>query len=606
MLKIYNYFMKGKQAIQTALLTVLMAFLMTPAQANLVLTGVLDGPLSNGISKGAELFVTADIADLSMYGIGSANNGQGTDGEEFTFPAGAYTAGTYIYVATDSAGFFEYMGFYPDFTDSAMEVNGDDAVEVFMGGNVIDIFGDINTDGSGESWEYLDSWVYRKNGTGPDGTTFVGSNWTYAGVDVLDGCATNATCASVFPAGTYTTMGSGTPEFDFTASAFSVSEGDAAGVNVALSMSADCTIEVALDASSTAVEGTDFTFSSPQTLTFAAGDTTIQTISIPTIDNTDSDGERTIVLNLANSGGAGGCGIGTTDQVTITITDNDYQVADIAAVTAEDADGVATSLGSLVTLTGIVHCTNFRGGNGYDFALIDATGGITVFSFDDVDDYVMTEGDELSVSGEIAQFRGLTQLQPQAITVVSQGNAVNDYQLVTALDESTESLPIRLSGVSVVDPTQIGELGDSYNLDVTDGTNNFLVRVDSDANIPPDAIPTTGTFDIIGTGGQFGSSSAPFLDGYQIRPCGPGGFFTGIDAAFGTQFSMYPNPVNEQLIIETDIANYQVIISDMLGRELLRRNVSSNAAINTTSLQGGMYLVTVVADDKMWAEKIIK
>jgi len=257
MLKIYNYLnLKGKQAIQTALLTVLVTFLMTPAQANLIITGILDGPLSNGSSKGAELFVTADIADLSMYGIGSANNGGGTDGEEFTFPADAYTAGTFIYVATDSAGFFEYMGFYPDFTDSAMGVNGDDAVELFMGGNVIDIYGDINTDGSGESWEYLDSWVYRKNGTGPDGTTFVESNWTLAGVDILDGCTTNATCASVFPAGTYSAMGSATPELDFTSSAFSVTEGDAANVSVALSNSADCTIEVALDASSTAVEGT--------------------------------------------------------------------------------------------------------------------------------------------------------------------------------------------------------------------------------------------------------------------------------------------------------------------------------------------------------------
>jgi len=311
MLKIYNYWnLKGKQTIQTALLTILVTFLMTPAQANLTLTGVLDGPLSGGTSKGVELFVTADIADLSIYGIGAANNGGGTDDEEFTFSSGAYTAGTFIYVASDSAGFFEYMGFYPDFTDSSIDMNGDDAVEVFMNGNVIDIFGDINTDGSGESWEYLDSWVYRKNGTGPDSTTFVESNWTFAGVNILDDCTTNATCASVFPTGTYTTMGSGTPELDFTSSAFSIAEGDTANVSVALSMSADCTIEVALDTTGTAVEGTDFTFSSPQTLTFAAGDTTIQTISIPTIDNTDSDGERTIVLNLQN----GSCDIGAVSQ----------------------------------------------------------------------------------------------------------------------------------------------------------------------------------------------------------------------------------------------------------------------------------------------------
>jgi len=582
----------------------LATFLITPAQANVIITAVYDGPLSGGTPKGVELYVTADVADLSMYGIGSANNGQGTDGEEFTFPAGAFSAGTFIYVTTEADPFMTYFGFAPDFEDASMAINGDDAVELFMNGNVIDIFGDINVDGNGTGWEYLDSWAYRKDGTGPDGTTFAETNWDYGGVDAIEGCSDNASCGSVIPIGTYSAMMSSTAEFDFTTSGFSVTEGDEATVNVALTIATDCSIDVTLDASSTA-PAADFTFMN-QTLTFTAGGDLMQTLTIPTADNTDTDGERTVVLNLENNGGT--CEIGSVNQVVITITDNDFQVADIVDVTGEDADGVATSLGALVQLTGIVHCIDFRGGGGYDFALVDATAGVSVFSFDDVNDYVVTEGDELQIVGEIAQFRGLTQLAPSEIVVVSQGNSTSTFTAVDDLSEATESLPIAFSGVSVIDPSQIGEAGSSYNVDLmTSDGNIVLMRVDSDANIAPEDIPTTEAFNVIGIGGQFGGTSAPFLDGYQIRPCGIQSFSVSIDPAFGEQFAIFPNPVNDLLIIQTDIDNYQIEVSDVLGRQVLTQNGNGNSSVNISTLTKGMYLITIRSEDRVWsAEKVIK
>ncbi len=42
------------------------------------------------------------------------------------------------------------------FVDNSANNNGDDALELFSGGVVIDTFGDIATDGNGEPWEYLD------------------------------------------------------------------------------------------------------------------------------------------------------------------------------------------------------------------------------------------------------------------------------------------------------------------------------------------------------------------------------------------------------------------------------------------------------------------
>ena len=190
---------------------IISALSSTAIQANdLVISGVIDGPLSGGVPKAVELFVVNDIADLSTYALGTANNGGGTDGEEFTFPADASaSAGTYIYVASEIDGFTAFFGSAPDYDTSSMGINGDDAIELFKDGSVIDTFGDINTDGSGTAWEYLDGWAYRTSGQTANGGSFEASNWTYSGVDALDGSTTNTDAATPFPAGTFTTESGG-------------------------------------------------------------------------------------------------------------------------------------------------------------------------------------------------------------------------------------------------------------------------------------------------------------------------------------------------------------------------------------------------------------
>ena len=151
-----------------------------------------------------ELYVINDIDDLSSFGVGSANNGGGTDGQEFTFPADAVSAGTFIYVASEVDQFTAFFGFAPTYNaGSVMSINGDDAIELFENGSVSDTFGDINTNGNGEAWEYLDGWAYRNDDTGPEGATFTSTNWTYSGANALDGESDNASAATPFPIGTY-------------------------------------------------------------------------------------------------------------------------------------------------------------------------------------------------------------------------------------------------------------------------------------------------------------------------------------------------------------------------------------------------------------------
>jgi hypothetical protein len=173
--------------------------------SDMVITGVFDGPLTGGTPKVIELYVIRDITDLSVFGVGNANNGGGSDGQEFTFPNVTASVGDYIYIASEQPNFNEFFGFDPDYTSGVANINGDDAVELFQNGEVIDTFGDINTDGTGEAWEYTDGWAYRLSNSGPDGGTFVLNNWEFSGTGENDDDTSQGAATNPWPIGTFTT-----------------------------------------------------------------------------------------------------------------------------------------------------------------------------------------------------------------------------------------------------------------------------------------------------------------------------------------------------------------------------------------------------------------
>lgn len=174
---------------------------------DMIITGIIDGPLPGGLPKAVEITALVDIADLSIYGISNANNGGASSGKaDFTL-TGSATAGQKFYIATESVQFAAFFGFEPDFTNNEANINGDDVIELFKNDAVIDAFGEVGVDGSGKVWEHTDGWAYRKSGSAPNGGTFDASEWTFSGVDALDGMTDNATATSPFPAGTFTSEG---------------------------------------------------------------------------------------------------------------------------------------------------------------------------------------------------------------------------------------------------------------------------------------------------------------------------------------------------------------------------------------------------------------
>jgi uncharacterized protein len=183
----------------------LQSILLNIGTAGLVLTGVVDGPRTGGLPKAIELYALEDIADLSIYNIETPNNGAAAVGSEFAL-SGSISKGSYLWVASEAPGFTSYFGFAPTLVNNVANINGDDNVLLYKNAVVIDQFGVNGEDGTGKPWEYLDSFAYRNDDTGPD-TTFAITNWTSPGIDFLDSQGTsgiNGTGGKTVPFGTFT------------------------------------------------------------------------------------------------------------------------------------------------------------------------------------------------------------------------------------------------------------------------------------------------------------------------------------------------------------------------------------------------------------------
>ena len=171
---------------------------------DLLITAVVDGPLTGGTPKTVEVLALDDIPDLSLYGVEVASNGGASDGTPgFNFPSMSVTAGDYLYITSTSnngvANFNAFFGFDADFQSNEVSINGDDAVILYFNGAAVDVFGQVGVDGTGAFWEHLDGWAARDPNITTPNTTFTEAEWNFSGTNALDGESTNANAATPVP-----------------------------------------------------------------------------------------------------------------------------------------------------------------------------------------------------------------------------------------------------------------------------------------------------------------------------------------------------------------------------------------------------------------------
>jgi len=164
---------------------------------NLYIEGVIDGPLSGGTPKAIQLCANAPISDLSIYGLETAVNGAAADGEDYTFPADALASGDCIWVTGTFTPFNSFFGFDACYQDGSISNNGDDVYLLYCSGSISDTYGEAGTDGTGTAWEFLDGWANATDMV--PNATFDDTEWTYSGINALDGEMTNASATTPYP-----------------------------------------------------------------------------------------------------------------------------------------------------------------------------------------------------------------------------------------------------------------------------------------------------------------------------------------------------------------------------------------------------------------------
>jgi len=194
----------------------------------------------------------------------------------------------------------------------------------------------------------------------------------------------------------------------------------------------------------------------------------------------------------------------------------------ISEVKTNDPNGVATRMGQLATVHGIVTVANEFGGPSY---IIDNSGGMSIFG--SAFSTRVQVGDEVIVSGRITQFNGLNQFElPYLHSILGSGNEVTPH-LLQVRDIKNEGVGgielyegrlVRISGVTVrtVGGNTVGGWAGETNYKIIQNGDTSEARIDKDTNLSGAAAPQ-GVFDLIGVLGQYKTSS-PFIGGYQVMP----------------------------------------------------------------------------------------
>ncbi len=225
-----------------------------------------------------------------------------------------------------------------------------------------------------------------------------------------------------------------------------------------------------------------------------------------------------------------------------------YNRYEISKVRPVNSQGVADSVGAKCELVGTVYGIDFNGTAGLQFTIIDKTGGIVVFHSSKNFGYQVNEGDEVVVQGKIDQFRGLLEIIPDTLWKISAGNSLKNPRIVSSLGEDTESDLIRLNNLTIVNPSEWIGNGLSFGVRVTDGSREFILRIDDDTDIARTQ-PSSNRISVTGLGTQF-DNSIPYDGDYQIMPryLKDIDFLSGQDETLNNdQALIYPNPVEDVL-----------------------------------------------------------
>ena len=504
--------------IKKLLFTLLIAFTMSNLFAQgIIISEVVDGPGSGGYPKYVELTNTTDTDfDLDGYKVRKSGNGSGfSDVYAFsgtlTLAAGESIVVTNMDNTTSGRIWADFNLTAPTNVIAdigAMNGNGDDAYSFTDASDVvIDIYGVELTDGTGEVWEYTDSYAFRNDAVTSSNVAFTASEWTTFPINTLDGITDlsailtpgthNATPVSLTDANILT--------FSFVEEA-SAAVIDTAAATVAIEVVNGTvltalipTITVSTGAAISPLTGEAQDFTNVFNYVVTASDASTKSWNVTVTIAPPSDDAYILSFSFAEEASAAvidtAAGTVAIEVVngtvltalvpTITVSTSatispltgiaqDFSAVVNYIVTAENAttknwnvtvtEAAATSITTIyaiqgqvavspydamvVTTNGIVTATSTNG-----YWLQDGAGAWNgIYVYDAINTPAI--GDDITIEGEVAEYYELTQMKNLVtFTVNSQGNTVPTAEVITTAACNEEMYEGVL--VQVVDATCI-------------------------------------------------------------------------------------------------------------------------------------------------------
>ncbi|MGB0850385.1 MAG: lamin tail domain-containing protein [Bacteroidia bacterium] len=289
-----------------------------------------------------------------------------------------------------------------------------------------------------------------------------------------------------------------------------------------------------------------------------------------------------------------------------------YKVSSIADATVNDVDLTPTMEDTLYELTGVVYGIDYDGNDGYSFYIKDATGGVNVHSFNDVSNYVVTEGDEITARGYITFYRGLTELRVDSIKVNSQGNTLDAPIDADKPSEETESEFIKLTKVWITnDTTTVWPNGEKPNFGNVEFTNEagdtFTVRIDKDIADMQGAAIIADTMNIVGIGSQF-DPSEPYDGGYQIFPRSLADVTAWVDNSSVEELvistRVYPNPASNSLTVAGSEKWNTYEVYNLVGVKMAEGSLNNNN-LSVSDLMNGSYILVLKSNEKNGVSRFV-
>lgn len=341
-------------------------------------------------------------------------------------------------------------------------------------------------------------------------------------------------------------------------------------------------------------------FTLTEQVTTAVIDATAQTITIMVGPGTNASAlAPTIEISTgATINPASGASVDFTSPVTYTVTAEDgtttkqwvvtvtvmeesiTSIHDIQYVADPATSDVSPLLGETVIVKGLV--TGFNTFGTYNkYYVQDGAGEWSgVYVYDRVTGAVLEAGDEVKLTGKVAEYYLVTELEASKVEILSSRNALPDPVVVTsAIEEKLEGVLVTVKGVTLSADTD--ETDSKKFILASNGSAQFKVFGELFGDVEYEE---GKKYDLTGV-------VAYTYDHFRICPRGINDVQaqTGINDIFVNGFEIYPNPVSSVLTVK-GIETEKVTIRNVVGQTVAVKTVSNNQ-INVSDLNNGVYFI---------------